>query len=170
MGHNGDGDAAVWTSEDGVTWRSLPLDESIINDSRMFDVVDGENGFLAVGADTTDKNLIVKVWASEDGINWKSVPHQKDFESKDDLQMRAITGYRHGYVAVGYDGLKDSSAAWTSEDGLNWQLTSSIDHNLDQEGMYDVAASENVIVAVGWEKRDSNVNAAIWISEINDIK
>jgi hypothetical protein len=43
------GDAQVWTSQDGISWRRVPYDEEVFGGSRMHDAVVFGNRLIAVG-------------------------------------------------------------------------------------------------------------------------
>ena len=74
VGVGGGGDAAVWTSPDGVTWSRVSQDEAVFGGPGhqwMADVTIGGPGLVAVGSDEANG---AAVWTSADGIVWSRVP------------------------------------------------------------------------------------------------
>jgi hypothetical protein len=101
-----DGDAAVWTSVDGLTWSRVPHDEAVFGgegESGMAAVAVGGPGLVAVGShvvctehevldaegsprvdavgnpepDTVCVDGNAVVWTSVDGLTWSRVPHDE---------------------------------------------------------------------------------------------
>jgi hypothetical protein len=108
------GDAAVWTSVDGLIWSRVPADEAVFggpNRQMMLGVTVGGPGFVAVGQDGPANNFVMTdyinavVWTSVDGIKWIRVPHDEAvFGSQgiDDRQgMNSVIAGGPGLVAVG---------------------------------------------------------------------
>lgn len=83
VGHeitNGDSDAAVWTSVDGLTWTRVPHNESVFggpSNQKMLDVAVGGPGLIAVGYDNDGTDRDAAVWTSPDGLTWTRVPHDE---------------------------------------------------------------------------------------------
>jgi hypothetical protein len=167
---DGEGDAAVWTSRDGLNWSRVPHDESVFGgpgEQRMLSVTAGGPGLVAVGFETPVGLLgrDAAVWTSIDGLDWSRVPHDADVFGGESAQMVSVTAGGPGLVAVGSDGLStfDSSAqpfdepsvaaaVWTSVDGLEW---SRVPHNevifggLSEQSMASVTVGGPGLVAVG---------------------
>ncbi len=64
VGNDGDADAAVWTSVDGVTWSRVPHDEAVFGGAGgqlMRSVTAGGPGLVAVGDADTDAAVWVAV-------------------------------------------------------------------------------------------------------------
>ncbi len=158
---DGDSDAAVWTSADGLVWtRVLHYGAGLggDGDQRMFGVTAGGPGLIAVGGDDHS----AAVWASPDGLTWSRVPHD---EALSGGLMRSVTVGGPGLVAVGNDLYGGGAAVWTSSDGVTW---SRVPHDETVFGgdrkqiMFSVVAGGPGLVAVGY---DSSVGlAAVWIS------
>ncbi len=188
-----DGSAAVWVSEDGITWSRVPHDETALGGPVLQDIYDvtvGGPGFVAVGWDNPLEgwDTSAAVWTSSDGLSWDRVPHDEGIFGGADMQgMWAVTTGETGLVAVGLDGLWSGSggpgqpaAVWTSPDGLNWtrvpnqeQLESGHSTRGNAYGsgdwaiMNDVTAGGPGFVAVGrvgWCSGGCDETAAAWTS------
>ena len=114
----------AWTSLDGSTWEghSIPLLGSDGVAERMTTVVAGERGYIAggsAGPELLDRHA--RFWTSTDGRAWEAVAD--DAEAFADAEVRAITGFEGGFVAVGVVGTAQaftSVVAWISPDGVTW--------------------------------------------------
>ncbi len=123
VGLNDDGDAAVWTSIDGITWSRVPHDETVFggpNTQRMLSVIAGGPGLVAVGAEgsVAERDWVAAVWTSIDGITWSRVPHDEEvFGGAESQAMASVTVGGPGLVAVGYDWLGENgdvdAVVWT---------------------------------------------------------
>ena len=170
-GEISDGDAAVWTSTDGVTWTRVPHDEAVFGgDSfqEMQAVAVLGSTLVAVGVDNED----AAVWTSSDGLNWNRVVAGEAALGGPGYQaMLRITNGGPGLVAVGLDdpaGDVDWDAAvWTSPDGVNWTR---VPHDEAVFGgdriqvMWGVTAAAEGLVAVGLDRSGGDVDAAAWTS------
>jgi hypothetical protein len=99
--------AAVWTSDDGVTWSRVPHDEAVFGgefDQVMRSVTPTELGLVAVGGG----DLYASVWTSVDGITWSLDP----WTARGGLGMNGVISGGPGVVAVG-DALY-SAAVWVA--------------------------------------------------------
>ncbi|MCH7669853.1 MAG: hypothetical protein IIC71_11750 [Acidobacteria bacterium] len=70
---DGNGDSRVWTSVDGSEWTLLPADRAVFGGSgnqQIAKVVEGAQGFVAAGRESTGNGSDAVVWASPDGIEW----------------------------------------------------------------------------------------------------
>ena len=78
-----DGSAAIWVSEDGITWSRVPHNETVLGGpglQAMYDVTVGGPGFVAVGWDNPleeGSDASAAVWTSVDGLTWDRVPHDE---------------------------------------------------------------------------------------------
>jgi len=119
------GNAPVaWTTVDGTAWQrhAVPvLGEGGIAE-RMMTIVAGPRGYVAggsVGPELADRHA--RFWTSADGSAWEPVPD--DPVSFANAEVRAITAFEDGFVAVGVVGSmqdRTGSVVWTSPDGVNW--------------------------------------------------
>jgi hypothetical protein len=160
-GYNVDGDAAVWTSVDGITWSRVPHDESVFGgDDGQFisDVTVGGPGLVAVGSDggigPWDHNTgtHAAVWTSVDGTTWSRVPDNDALVGTggNPAPMLGVTAGGPGLVAVGSAIPVEPEArtpVWTSPDGLTW--TRVPDDEAVRGVMLDVVAGGPGLVAVG---------------------
>ncbi len=164
----GDGDAAVWTSPDGISWSRVPHDEAVFGGEgfqAMSGVVVGGPGLVAVGSDLTGDDDGA-VWTSPDGISWSRVPHDEGvFGGEGDQWMRRLTAGGPGLVAVGVDTW--AAAVWTSSDGISWSRVPHDESVFGGEGnqaMVSVTVGGPGLVAVGLERVGGNADAAVWTS------
>jgi hypothetical protein len=132
--------AAVYRSDDGVTWRQVEGGEEMLG--QLIDVVATDDGLFAVGgvpgADSAG------IWRSTDGENWERTGG--DFES---AFMWSIAEGGPGLVAVGWRRNPEPSAAvWTSADGVEWTLASDPEGFELTEGT-DVIDLDGTLVMVG---------------------
>jgi hypothetical protein len=102
--------AAVWTSNDGVTWTLAPDDDTVFGgDPSMRSVTVTGPGLVAVGGAT--------VWTSRDGIRWSRIPHDDDVFGQPPLPsgtgfdgMRSLTASGRSVWVVG--------SVWRFDDGV----------------------------------------------------
>lgn len=146
------GDAAVWSSVDGITWTRV-LHHDSFTDQAMSGVVVAGGNLVAVGS---------SVWISDDGMRWTQVPTE-DVDLGDGY-MHDVTAGGPGLVAVGSGD--NGAAVWTSVDGTAWQL---VPHD---EGMFrgsdswirSVTVGGPGLVAVGIDWSNPDADAAMWTS------
>lgn len=160
-GPEGDGDAVVWTSTDGVSWSLVPHNESVFGGEGrqwMHSVAQGGPGLVAVGSDDDT----AAVWTSPDGMTWSRVPYDEAAFGESGSRMMSVTAGGPGLVAVGTDDRR-GAAVWTSVDGRTWSRIPHDDAVFGGESdvfMMDVTAAGPGLVAVGGE----GDLAAIWAS------
>ena len=119
-----DGEPAVWTSADGLTWTRVsgPVAPSA-GDQTMLSVVAGGPGLVAVGSEYVSAGSDAAAWTSVDGLTWAQVPRDDAvFGGADAQSMQMVTVGGPGFVAGGYDysGGDADAAVWTSADGVTW--------------------------------------------------
>jgi len=116
----GDADAAVWTSPDGLVWTRVANDESVFGGSgnqTMFAVVAGVTGFTALGSDNSGGDSDAAVWTSNDGLVWVRVSDRGSaLGGGDDQEIIGAVSGRLGIVAVGDT---DSGGDW---DAAVWMV------------------------------------------------
>ena len=170
-GEISDGDAAVWTSSDGVTWTRVPHDEAVFGgDSfqEMQAVAVLGSTLVAVGVDGED----AAVWTSADGLNWNRVVAAEATLGGPGYQaMLRIANGGPGLVAVGLDdptGEVDWDAAvWTSPDGVTWTRVPHDEAVFGGERiqvMWGVSSAAGGLIAVGLDRSGGDVDAAAWTS------
>ena len=187
-----DGDAAVWTSVDGVTWSRVPHDEAVFggaDNQQMLDVTVGGPGLVAVGVDgqnVWDYSLgqVAAVWTSVDGVTWSRVSHDDAvFGEKDGSEdwagqvMFGVTSGGPGLVAVGADISPLSGvwtwgvAVWTSVDGVTWSRSPydgeplGLDELTGWRGVFMRSVTDGGpgLVAVGSDVQDDE-DSLVWTS------
>lgn len=167
------GDAAVWTSADGRTWRRSP---AVTRDGRqrLTSVAAGNAGWLAVGFDGTAPRRPL-VLTSRDGGTWQAADGASVFQPSGGaaLTTRAVAMGPAGYVIVGEDGY--SAVTWFSADLRSWQRGTSSEKKtlggtaIAGRWMRDVAAGPFGYVAVGGlndpvVRGDRHGRPAVWTS------
>lgn len=119
--------AAVWTSLDGYMWERV-VDEDLppgTTDSYMNAVAFHEGGFIAVGSHRSDAGI----WLSSDGLDWTRIVDDDLLGDSDgNVQLRGVTAYESGLVAVGDKGFANFEGAESfdlviavSADGRDWE-------------------------------------------------
>ena len=111
--------AAVWMSEDGVSWDRIPADGSGLDGPGGYSIHDlaaGGPGYVAVGAAIEDGYNGPAVWVSENALVWTRVD-SAGFATGD--EMNAVAASDDGIVAVGARNI------WFSSDGWDWQQVDS---------------------------------------------
>lgn len=129
-----DGNAAVWTSVDGLAWSRVPDDPDVFVRSEMSSVIVGGPGLVAVGksrsypgSQSTDGvtwthspgSSHAIVWTSVDGYTWSRVPHDEAVfggASGEHCRMEDVTVGDSGLVAVG--ACEGYTVESDGEDGL----------------------------------------------------
>jgi hypothetical protein len=176
-------DAAVWTSQDGLTWSRIPHDEamsgvalcetaSILNvehpewsTTAMTGITAGGPGFVAVGnVDCGDQRADPQtgrgavVWTSQDGITWSRVPYDAAIFGA--ASMTDVIAVGDGLVAVGvnHSELSDGAVVWTSGDGITWdRIPYEADVFGGLAGMSSVTEGGPGLVAVGADEEGTVV-------------
>lgn len=169
-----DGDASVWTSADGRSWKRAQGQGAVLarrGIQRLTDVTHGGRGWLAVGFDNGQGRRPLVV-TSADGNTWQAVDGDEAFRpGRRPLSTNAAAAGPGGYVIVGEEG--SSAAAWFSADLRTWERAKGAgDEDLESDGgmsMLSVTAAGNGFVAVG-SLNDPNadggspVRPALWTS------
>jgi hypothetical protein len=110
-----DVDAAVWVSDDGLSWTLVSEDAAIFGgpeDQEMAAVTAGGPGLVAVGRDGSGGDANAAVWVSAEGVNWVRVLDDASFGGVGDQEMYGVAVVGPLVVAVGRDGT--SAAVWVS--------------------------------------------------------
>ncbi len=171
----GDGDAAVWTSPDGITWTRVPHDETVFggaNSQTMWDVTVGGPGLVAVGWDgqgilDDNPDVDAAIWTSLDGVTWSRVPHDEAVFGA--AFMWSVTAGGPGLVAVGWTGDGDipdqNAAVLTSVDGITWSKVPHDEAVFGGSVMSSVTVGGPGLVAVGQtEGYWTDTDAVVWTS------
>jgi hypothetical protein len=173
-----DEDAAVWTSVDGSVWTRIPHNEDVFGSARLWTVVAGGPGLVAVGddlqQDAVGERGSVGVWVSNDGLSWSRVPLDDSVFAR--ATVESVVAGGPGLVAVGHTGTDDDyeegppsddwdAAVWVSPDGMSWSRVAHDEAVFGGDGpvaMYDVTVGGPGLVAdggrnqgaVGWTSQD----------------
>jgi len=119
---DGDLDAAMWASADGLTWQRVPHDEAVFG-GPDFQVASGVAaagpGFVTVGIDYSGGDRDGAVWVSADGLTWARVPHDEAvFGGPDAQRILGVAATAVRLVAVGSDWSgRPAGAVWVSPPG-----------------------------------------------------
>jgi hypothetical protein len=163
------GDAAVWTSVDGLVWDRVPHDEEVFGSATLRQVAAGGRGLVAVGEDL--QHGTVGVWVSDNGLAWRRAPVDKSVFAEAGVEKVVAGG--PGFVAVGHTESQYSrdeepdqepdAVVWFSPDGMSWSRVPHVDSVFGGQGpefINDVIVGGPGLVAVG----GSDQSAAVWTS------
>ncbi|MEU4820413.1 hypothetical protein AB0H37_00940 [Actinomadura sp. NPDC023710] len=166
------GDAAVWSSQDGASWKAaqgLGAAFTRPGPQRLDDVAAGGAGWLAVGYDqsTPRRPLVV---TSKDGATWQAADTAPAFAA--DKQGAPVTyaaaAGSAGYVVVGTQGY--SVATWYSSDLKNWARGAGADPKMmagtktASRWMLDVTSGAFGYAAVGGSRDGKGNHPSVWLS------
>jgi hypothetical protein len=113
---NGVAQPMVYTSPDGVTWRTVPsLTAMVRSDAQFLGVAAGHGGYLVVGREGTGKQKFAQLWWSRDLANWTAGGNSGYHNS---IAIAAVAD-GDGFVAAGSQA--DCHTIWTSPDGTHWK-------------------------------------------------
>jgi class 3 adenylate cyclase len=175
VGYNkvrGDADTAMWTSNDAIAWDRSGETFGGDGDQQMLTVDRRGDRLIAVGLDSFGGDEDAAVWTSLDGVNWERVTHDEDvFGGPGDQTMFGVEAFEGGFVAVGRDGTSREydAAIWTSPDGLRWTRVERDNPLFRGEGNQTikwVIATNERLVAGGWDGAGGNLDAAVWTAEL----
>jgi hypothetical protein len=171
-----DAHAAVWLSEDGLTWTRVDP-ATIENEGAeepgglggaiMNDVVLTDGALIAVGtADPYSWQAVPAVWLSRDGATWDQilldpgVEGDTSYSTADAVAVSAQgiavvgrIGDRQGFGTAGLVGepLHGLGAVWMSEDGASWRLAAVLDaEGIDDPGCTYREHATAALWADGW--------------------
>jgi len=170
---DGDADAAIWWSPDGLTWNRVPHDEIVfggLDGQWMNSVLAAGPGLLAVGQDRSGGDGDAAVWWSLDGLTWSRIPHDETvFGGPGYQSMLSIAVAGPGLVAAGWDTSRESwdAAIWWSLDGLTWNRIphdETVFGGPDGQWMNSVVATGPGLVAVGQDRSGGDSDAAVWLA------
>ncbi len=160
--------AAVWTSDDGLSWSRVPHDDALFGGAArqwMTSVAAGGPGVVAVGVGIRPDNSVgdpTMVWTSTDGLTWSRVPHDEalfgdGFPGSVTGFPVSVTATSRGLVVVGGQNF------WTSPDGFSWfrgpQVGQPGKSFIASNHMNSVVAAGPGVVAVG----QAPGGAAVWV-------
>ncbi|MEN8114974.1 MAG: sialidase family protein [Actinomycetota bacterium] len=162
-------DAAVWYSNDGLTWEAVQEASFLGNDpdagepwgATVWDIATGPLGFAAGGHHGTS----AAIWVSPGGQEWTRT---LDDPASDVI---GISTGGPGWVAVG--DADEDAGVWVSGDGLDWTRIEDDDLLAADRGsatVYDVEEWSGGLIGVGkvglWDGTgDRAGRGAVWVSE-----
>ncbi|MEU8361845.1 hypothetical protein AB0C27_38090 [Nonomuraea sp. NPDC048882] len=157
--------AALWFTPDMRKYtRSEKLPQGGVG-VRVHDVVSVGDGYLAVGGSGGADQETSVVWHSADGVNWRARERVAPPGSTS-AGLRRITAYRDQLVAIGTamaDGARRAFAAVSDDEGESWQ-TAWLPADR-AAAVYDLAAADEGLVAVGWHGVPGEGDSAAWTSQ-----
>ncbi|MFF4239391.1 hypothetical protein ACFYYL_26260 [Actinomadura geliboluensis] len=166
------GDAAVWTSQDGGTWKAaqgLGAAFTRPGSQQLTDVAAGTSGWVAVGYDQAAARRPLVV-TSADGAGWQAADSAAAFaadRSGQPVTYAAAAGER-GYVVIGTQGT--SAVTWFSSDLKNWERGTGADPKAltggknDPRWMLDVTTGPFGFAAVGGVRDAKGNHPSVWLS------
>ncbi|MFG1704036.1 WD40/YVTN/BNR-like repeat-containing protein [Nonomuraea sp. M3C6] len=162
---SGSASAAMWFTPDLRKFtRSAKLPQGG-SGVRIYDAIASGDGYVAVGGSGPADQESSVVWHSDDGVNWSS---RKRVAPPDATSagLRRVTTYQDKLVAIGTalaGGARRAFAAVSDDDGTTWQTAWL---PADQAAaVYDLAAAEEGLVAVGWHGVPGEGDSAAWTSQ-----
>lgn len=135
-------DAAVWISEDGMSWAQQGVDTlgDVLGVQVMYAIAEGDGVLVAVGLDRASGNRLA-VWTSIDGERWTRADLTSvDTLTNDGLSDVVWTGSRFVAVGVVRDpaALEFDAGVWTSVDGWTWE------HATDDQPAFEGPGSQRI--------------------------
>ena len=155
--------AAVWRSDDGLTWR---LDDAAgaFESGRIWGLAVRGGVVVAVGTsgDPVYGPAAAWRWTAADG--WRRATLAPD----DGGAMHAVAATATGFVAVGLNAHDNGGRVWTSTDGLAWTALpdGAVFHYFDLGvRMQAVAAGPGGLFAGGWRSDAGKGSAVAWSAD-----
>jgi hypothetical protein len=154
--------AAVWRSNDGLTWRADDGAGTFAG-GRIWGLAVASGTVVAVGTGGDPNYGPAAAWSWTSATGWRRAHIGPDAGGA----MRAVAVTPAGFVAVGLNGHDDGARAWTSRDGLVWTAVP------DQPAfhyfsfavrMQAIVADSAGLVAGGWRSDAGNGSALAWTS------
>ncbi|MBB6399567.1 hypothetical protein BKA00_006481 [Actinomadura coerulea] len=166
------GDAAVWSSRDGASWKAaqgLGAAFTRPGPQRLDDVAAGGAGWLAVGYDQSAPRRPLVV-TSQDGSTWQAADTAPAFAANKQGApvTNAAAAGSAGYVVVGTQGY--SGAIWYSPDLKNWARGAGADPRMTagtktaSRWMLDVTSGSFGYAAVGGSRDGKGNHPSVWLS------
>ncbi|MGP4095883.1 hypothetical protein [Nonomuraea sp. KM90] len=157
--------AAMWFTPDMRKYtrsKKLPHGGSGV---RVHDAIATGDGYVAVGGSGNADQETTVVWHSEDGVNW-SARDRVSPPGATSAGLRRVTTYQGKLVAIGTaltGGTRHAFAAVSDDEGRTWQ-TAWLPADR-AAAVYDLAAAEEGLVAVGWHGVPGEGDSAAWTSQ-----
>lgn len=166
------GDAGIWTSADGRSWRAAGPAQVLGGSRRqaLSDVAPGRRGWLAVGSTMTDASstgpLLV---TSADGRTWRRVPIMGPLApgaEHDFLAPHAVAAGPSGYLLAGEDRGPSATvpALWFTADLKRYTRATGLPAGGNGVRLYDVSATSSGYIAVGGMGTAERETGVVWVS------
>jgi hypothetical protein len=155
--------AAVWRSNDGLTWHLDPS-APVFDGGRIAGIAAAAGSIIAVGTDGDPNYGPAAAWLWTAAEGWRRANLGPDETGA----MRAVTATATGFVAVGLNGQDTGARVWTSTDGLVWTVVPDQPafHYFDLPvRMQSVAMQSGGLVAGGWRSDAGKGSAVTWTSQ-----
>ncbi len=163
------GNAAIWFSADGRSWRAVPNDGAFSNVGAVTinDITIGaESGrMVAVGEsanyeDSADPQVKALAWTSTDGINWSAanLPNN-EVVFGDPIVIKSVVSTPSGFAAAG-------THIWTTRNGLDWEMGTTADAGFT--GATDLVVTPQVLSALG-QPAWRSTNGVDWFTIENGV-
>ena len=164
---------AAWTRHGDGNWARVTSPSDVFRvtgSAQMRRVLRAGPGLVAVGYRTSltgDKDGAI--WVYDSGTRTWAPRRSPSLGGPGDQEVWSLASFHGNLFAVGTSDSEagDSDAqVWTSSDGTFWSTVPGEPAHLDgTEVMKTVAATDNLLVAVGYEKEGSgDKDAAVWTS------
>jgi hypothetical protein len=176
---NGDSDAAVWTSSDGIDWTRAPDPNDELGGSGnqgMADVQSFGDELIAAGFDTSKNGRDGAIWTSSNGTDWTEVNSAQLGGRGDQVIIRLVATKEVEGIAVPpliaagtttENGDLDA-AIWYSTDGTTWNRetsTAAAFGGQNAQSIHTMAQHGDTLVAVGFDASGGDENAGVWIAQ-----
>lgn len=160
------GQAAIWSSTDGLAWNRLP-DDPDLHDAVVLDVAQFRGAaIVAVGqrwdaAGSPDQAFMLALWSSSDGASWERAEAPATLDPTTVPQQ--IVDTPTGYFLLASQAGRPNALVARSTDGRTWTaLDPPVEFGGDQ--INDVAVLDGRPVAVGETvPAEGTADAAVWL-------
>ena len=155
--------AAVWRSDDGLTWHADAAPAGTFDGGRIQGLATNGGAIVAVGTKGDYNYGPAAAWRWTAAGGWQAAR----IEPGSSGAMRAVTATATGFVAVGLNGDDSGAMTWTSNDGLVWTAAPdqpSFHYFANPVRMQAVVATPSGLVAGGWRSDAGKGSAVTWTS------
>lgn len=154
--------AAVFLSDNGHTWRPVPIDAGVGPDdgASISLLAAGRRGLVAFGNTccTVEEQAS---WYSPDGEAWERVPLAPSVF--DGFEIATLRAAESGFVAAGSQAGRAAIA--TSTDGRSWQAVAAAQAGLGEGAVSDVVQVDDRWLAAGYQDDGETYDGALWESD-----
>jgi hypothetical protein len=156
--------AAVWRSDDGLTWTRDQARAGVFDGGRIWSMTSVGDSIVAVG--TTGNDPIygpAGAWRWTAATGWQKA----EFSPDDGGAISAVAVTTHGLIAVGKNSTDLGSSVWTSIDGTSWTALA------DQPAfhyyqlplrMQALAVTSSGLLVGGWRSDVGKGSAVTWFA------